>query len=261
MTTKRKTILATLAKSGPTILDDLVDATGWVRKNLQDNLKAIIDEGLGERYKDGVTGLPAYKLSTKGHQWLKNNANSSVTTQAGSGDVTPAAAHCATSLASVSPGKGAAVIEPPTPDKSPAAVRSDDQTALSKTVTEFCEWLGKRKNVPRPPRNLRECQDILRQLLLEVDTFIEQEKTIKQLREQLAYEESKVAVATSAPRNEQLDKQPTRYIVAEEYLALDSEEEANIAALDLAKEIPINTPVIVFTSHKARELRINWRDA
>lgn len=46
------------------------------------------------------------------------------TTQAGSGDVTPAAAHRSTSLA-LSLGEGAAVVEPSLPDQLPAATGSD----------------------------------------------------------------------------------------------------------------------------------------
>ena len=109
MTTKRKLIMATLAKQGTSILDDMAGLTGYPRKNLQGNLKACIVDGLVDKLKDDVTGLPAYKVSTKGQQWLKNNANSSVTTQAVSGDITTASAHCATSLASVSPGQAATV--------------------------------------------------------------------------------------------------------------------------------------------------------
>ena len=32
-------------------------------------------------------------------------------------------------------------------------------------------------------------------------------------------------------------------------------------AVNLAKEAEVDTPVMVLQSHKARELRINWRDA
>ena len=46
-------------------------------------------------------------------------------TQAGSGDITPAAVHRSTSQV-CSPGEGAAVVEPPTPEASPAAAGSDE---------------------------------------------------------------------------------------------------------------------------------------
>ena len=52
-----------------------------------------------------------------------------------------------------------------------------------------------------------------------------------------------------------------RYIVAENYMLASSEEQANAIALEIAKNIEIDTPVVVFAAHKARELRINWRDA
>ena len=52
-----------------------------------------------------------------------------------------------------------------------------------------------------------------------------------------------------------------RYIVAENYMTASSEEQANAIALEIAKNIEIDTPVVVFSAHKARELRINWRDA
>ena len=154
MTTKRKQILKALAVAGSQIVDDLVDSTGLQRKNLQDNLKATLEAGLIERIRDDVTGLPAYRLTAKGRGWLEsdkdngasrpsappllphkprlcNEPNSSVTTQAGSGDITPAAAHCSTSLASATPGKGADVIEPPKPDDAPAAVCSDEKKTLT----------------------------------------------------------------------------------------------------------------------------------
>ena len=51
----------------------------------------------------------------------------SSTTQAGSGEITPAAAHCSTSQAFLS-GKGAAVVEPPKPGIAPAAACSDETT-------------------------------------------------------------------------------------------------------------------------------------
>lgn len=161
MTTKRKQILKALAVAGSQIVDDLVDSTGLQRKNLQDNLKATLEAGLIERIRDDVTGLPAYRLTPKGRAWLESDKDngaskppiptllthkpmlrskpsSSVTTQAGSGDITPAAAHCSTSLASATPGKGADVIEPPKPDDAPDAVCSDE---MIKELGIANDWL------------------------------------------------------------------------------------------------------------------------
>lgn len=57
------------------------------------------------------------------------------------------------------------------------------------------------------------------------------------------------------------DDATPRYIVAENYMLASSEDQANAIALEIAKNIEIDTPVVVFSAHKARELRINWRDA
>ena len=57
------------------------------------------------------------------------------------------------------------------------------------------------------------------------------------------------------------DDAKPRYIVAENYMTASSEDQANAIALEIAKNIEIDTPVVVFSAHKARELRINWRDA
>lgn len=149
MTTKRKQILKALAVAGSQIVDDLVDSTGLQRKNLQDNLKATLEAGLIERIRDDVTGLPAYRLTAKGRGWLesdkddstskppiptllthnprlRNEPNSSVTTPAGGGDISPAVKDGATSLAVATPGQALTVVEPPMPDESPAAVGSDE---------------------------------------------------------------------------------------------------------------------------------------
>lgn len=59
----------------------------------------------------------------------------------------------------------------------------------------------------------------------------------------------------------QTQTEPPRYIIADNYMTASSEEQANAIALEIAKNIEIDTPVVVFSAHKARELRINWRDA
>lgn len=154
MTTKRKQILKARAVAGSQIVDDLVDSTGLQRKNLQDNLKATLEAGLDavealpqssaweavadrlrrawlESDKDDSTSKPPIPTLLTHKPRLRNEPNSSVTTQAGSGDITPAAAHCSTSLSSATPGKGADVIEPPKPDEAPAAVCSDEKKTLT----------------------------------------------------------------------------------------------------------------------------------
>ena len=66
--------------------------------------------------------------------------------------------------------------------------------------------------------------------------------------------------ATPDPAYSTDDAKP-RYIIADNYMLASSEEQANAIALEIAKNIEIDTPVVVFATHKARELRINWRDA
>lgn len=64
------------------------------------------------------------------------------TTQAGSGDITPAAAHCATSLASRLSSKGAADIEPAKPDDSPVALCSVETAALRWDMRRAQAYIG-----------------------------------------------------------------------------------------------------------------------
>lgn len=116
------------------LIDDMLHL-GMPRKNLVDNIKACCVEKLLARERDVVTGQPGYKLTQEGRHWLETGetprqheikqANPNTTTQAGSGEITPAAAHRATSLATKS-GEGAAVNEPPQPDAKPVAVRSNE---------------------------------------------------------------------------------------------------------------------------------------
>jgi hypothetical protein len=62
----RATILKALHSAGGTATLDEISDIGLTRKQLHDNLKAAIVDQLVERIKD-VTGLPAYKLTDKGH--------------------------------------------------------------------------------------------------------------------------------------------------------------------------------------------------
>lgn len=140
MTTKRKQILKAIALAGSATINDLELATGLTRRNLQDNLKATVDAGLIERQRDDVTGLPAYKLSKAGRIWLEKDKDDSSNkpatkissvTPAGGGDISPAARASDHLPVNALPDEGAAVTEPPTLDKMPAAARSGEKlTAL-----------------------------------------------------------------------------------------------------------------------------------
>jgi hypothetical protein len=64
MTTKREQILTKIQKAGVITLDDLADALpGQTRRQVVDNVKACIDDGLALREKDVVTGQPCYTLT------------------------------------------------------------------------------------------------------------------------------------------------------------------------------------------------------
>jgi len=225
MTTKRKQILKAMAFASCTTMDDLALSTGLERKNLHDNVKASIREDLCERIRDDVTGLPAYKLTTKGRAWLENDKDNSSSvkpqpavgkntgsqdkgTRVASGDV------CADPLP-----LGKAVTAPPKPDDLPVAAGADVKVLLAM----YDE--------------------------LEAMAF-EQAKTIKSMRAEIDD-----LLLTK------LNANPTRYIVTDTYLMADTEDQACEIAIELGKNIDIDTPVIVFHSRKARELRINWRDA
>lgn len=158
MTTKRKQILKAIALAGSATINDLELATGLTRRNLQDNLKATVDAGLIERQRDDVTGLPAYKLSKAGRIWLEKDKDDSSNkpatkissvTPAGGGDISPAARASDQLPVSAPPDEGAAVTEPPTLDKMPAAARSGEKlTALEIAVrnhnllSEIADELG-----------------------------------------------------------------------------------------------------------------------
>jgi hypothetical protein len=257
MTTKRKQILKAVAAGGSATLDDLVMATGLVRKNLHDNIKAALKEFLIERIRDDVTGLPAYKTTAKGRVWLLDKQNDSVTTPAGGGDISPATLDGATSLASVPPGRAKVVIEPPKPDEAPVAVRSDE-SALSKSVTEFCEWVGKRNiTAARQPINLRECKDVFSLVMLEASTFLEQEQTIKQLRELLAVEKSKVLANTKAPA----PIQHASYVVMPDYPDMTIHSSLDTARAEAEAEALENSPVHVVAIIDTAEIAVKWQRA
>jgi hypothetical protein len=120
----RETILKEVAKERTVTIDDLIEITGLQRKQLHDNGKSAIKDGLLDRIKDDVTGQPAYELTAKGREWLTGGAGR-VTTQAGRGASIPGTAAQETSLVSDFP-PGAAATKKPTGDArnkpSPVAV-------------------------------------------------------------------------------------------------------------------------------------------
>ena len=261
MTTKRKQILKAMAFASCTTMDDLALSTGLERKNLHDNVKASIREDLCERIRDDVTGLPAYKLTTKGRAWLENDKDNSssvkpqpaVGENSGSqdkGSRVAGGAMCADPLP-----LGKADPAPPKPDDLPVAAGAD-VNALINSINEFCGWLGLKANV-RYPINLHGCKSVVSDLMQAVEVNIDLQATVLEQAMKIKSLQADIDDLIL----DQLDKQPTRYIVTDTYLLADSEAQACEIALELGKEAPINTPVIVFHSHKARELRINWRDA
>lgn len=252
MTTKRKLIMTTLAKIGPSILDDIVEATKMPRKNLQDNIKACVDEDLIDKFKDDVTGLPAYKVSLKGKKWLANQ-NSSVTTQAGSGDITPAVADASTSLASAFPGQAATVIEPPIPDDAPVAVRSDE-SALSKSVTEFCEWIGNRCMV-RTPRNLREAKAVFDAIEL---AGLEMTKKILKLETLTASKDEEI---TELQRRGHRYEHDAVFVVMPDYPDMTIHQSIETARAEAEAEAMENSPVHVVAIVDTAEVAIKWKRA
>jgi hypothetical protein len=259
MTTKRKQIMKAIAANSSAVLDDLVMATGLERKNLHDNIKAALKEFLIERIRDDVTGLPAYKLTGKGRMWL-DKQNDSVTTQAMRGDISMAVADDATSLASALPGQAATVIEPPKRDESPVAVRSDE-SALSKSVTEFCTWVGHRAGV-RIPLNLRECKAVIENLKSDgaaLTTALEQAETIKIMQDLIASKDDEITELQKMLKGFGPGYQ---YAIMPDYPDMtihQSLANARLEAEDLANEgsSPVHVVAIIDTA----ELAIKWKRA
>lgn len=239
MTTKRKQILKALAVAGSQIVDDLVDSTGLQRKNLQDNLKATLEAGLIERIRDDVTGLPAYRLTAKGRGWLESDKDDSTSKPPIPTPLTHKPMLRSEPSSSVTTPAGGGDISPAVKDGATSLAVATPGQAL--TVVE----------PPKPDESPAAVGS--------------DEMTADWLRAQLtaANEEiGRLRLLQKAYRSlEPVAPPKLRYVIAEEYLLADSAEEANGIALEIAKNIEIDTPVIVFTAHAARELRINWRDA
>ena len=279
MTTKRKQILKAIAVSGSATIDDLVMTTGLERKNLHDNVKAALKGELCQRIKDNVTGQPAYKLTPKGRAWLENDKDDS-----SSGKPQPAVGKNTGSkdagsivggglIGADSLPVGNAVSAPPKPDKMPVAacadvkadpVVQDSLTTEMPTDKECCNaakvvattagWhvVQLREQVKALEANAKEYQWRLNN---QSETITLQTSEIALLQSRIKTLEGNAELPFSTD-----DARP-RYIVAEKYMTASSEDQANAIALEISKNIEIDTPVVVFSAHKARELRINWRDA
>jgi DNA-binding PadR family transcriptional regulator len=69
----RKKMLPAIARNGQLTQQELSDAIGEDLKRIKDNINAAKTEGLVDRVRDDVTGLPAYTLTEKGKKWVADN--------------------------------------------------------------------------------------------------------------------------------------------------------------------------------------------
>lgn len=284
MTSKRKQILKAIAVSGSATIDDLVMTTGLERKNLHDNVKAALKGELCQRIKDNVTGQPAYKLTPKGRAWLENDKDDTASTKATISKPQPAVGKNSGSkdagsivdgglIGADSLPVGNAVSAPPKPDKMPVAACADVKAAsvvkdslttemptdkeccnAAKVVATTAGWhvVQLREQVKALEANAKEYQWRLNN---QSETITLQTSEIALLQSRIKTLEGNAELPFST------DDAKPRYIIADNYMTASSEEQANAIALEIAKNIEIDTPVVVFSAHKARELRINWRDA
>ncbi len=300
MTSKRKQILKAIAVSGSATMDDLVMTTGLERKNLHDNVKAALKGELCLRIKDDVTGQPAYKLTPKGRAWLENDKDDSssgkpqpaVGKNTGSKDAGSIVGGGGLDADSLPVGN--AVSAPPKPDEMPVAAGADvkadpvvkeslttemptdkeccnaAKVAATRRIAELMDTVkNQRATIDARDSEIRigdaaidgwlrlakefECNNIP-----ELRVFIN--AAVDKLDRLRSAKADSLKNAHPEPAYSTDDAKP-RYIVAENYMTASSEDQANAIALEIAKNIEIDTPVVVFSAHKARELRINWRDA
>jgi len=259
MTTKRELILKAIAMATEITMDDLIQATGIDRHAFRDNIKATVRDGLCERFNDDITNQPAYRLTPEGRKWLENAKDDKPKAVKAAPKPTPKAA--------------------PAPDIKAIQADMDTEVRLTmagKTIIDFCEWLSDKLKV-RCPMNLHECKTIVEGLIrVPIAPEVDLNAAALDLSEQLAHknaeiENLEIEVSKLEYKIAQLQNnaalplttntEPVRYIVCDNYIIAKDESEANDYAIKLAKEIEIDTPVMVFSSAKARELRINWRDA
>ena len=300
MTTKRKQILKAIAVSGSATMDDLVMTTGLERKNLHDNVKTTLKDELCLRIKDDVTGQPAYKLTPKGRAWLENDKDDSssgkpqpaVGKNTGSKDAGSIVGGGGLDADSLPVGN--AVSAPPKPDEMPVAAGADvkadpvvkeslttemptdkeccnaAKVAATRRIAELMDTVkNQRATIDARDSEIRigdaaidgwlrlakefECNNIP-----ELRVFIN--AAVDKLDRLRSAKTDSLKNAHPEPAYSTDDAKP-RYIVAENYMTASSEDQANAIALEIAKNIEIDMPVVVFSAHKARELRINWRDA
>lgn len=156
MTTKRKLILKAIAIAGSITIDDLIINTGLQRKNLHDNIKAaMLPVPLLERIRDDVTGLPAYRLTKQGREWLENDKDDSRSAKPTATKPDPVV-------------KPNLTTEPVLPAHDQNLIKDAQRnaelevrlTSAGGAIVEFCEWLAKKVNV-RCPMNLHECKAVI----------------------------------------------------------------------------------------------------
>ena len=281
-------------------MDDLVMTTGLERKNLHDNVKTTLKDELCLRIKDDVTGQPAYKLTPKGRAWLENDKDDSssgkpqpaVGKNTGSKDAGSIVGGGGLDADSLPVGN--AVSAPPKPDEMPVAAGADvkadpvvkeslttemptdkeccnaAKVAATRRIAELMDTVkNQRATIDARDSEIRigdaaidgwlrlakefECNNIP-----ELRVFIN--AAVDKLDRLRSAKTDSLKNAHPEPAYSTDDAKP-RYIVAENYMTASSEDQANAIALEIAKNIEIDTPVVVFSAHKARELRINWRDA
>lgn len=293
MTSKRKVIISALGKNGLSTMDDLGFHTGIVRKSLHDNVKAAVQDGLVERTMDDITRHPAYLLTAKGRDWLVKNQNEvsgeqpqpTVGQNIGSDE---SASHVVGSLIAEPPSEVVTVIEPPKPDEAPgntpAAVRSNaipppdyDPRSVSFNPSERERALLDQRQILDQALTLAQGEvDAGHKVLTQQRREIELLNEMLADHEQMAMNQVQIIKDLQAENeahqirigqlegNEELPLQyqtPDRFIITDSYVIVKTEAEANNTALRMAADIDADSPVVVFAPIKARELRINWRDA
>jgi hypothetical protein len=161
MTTNRETIAQAINSAHEATLDDLMTSCEMDRKRLIDTVNGLRKADLVERFKDDLTGLPAYRMTKKGSAWLINrpaieNAQPAVAKNTGS--------KAAPSFPiGISIGAGDAV-EQPAPEAVASSTGAGNETINRHVsqIIDFCEWLKNEAGLKRIPLNLTECKDAIK---------------------------------------------------------------------------------------------------